>query len=273
MATLRLAAVTAPFDRDLEACYARIGRLIEQARDAGVNLLALPEACLGGYLADLGGTAPMPPAFDAAGPEIARLAAMAGDMVVTAGYCERAEGTLYNSAVCVTGDGVLGNYRKVHQPLREGDSFSAGDRFTAFDTPVGRIGMQICYDKAFPEAARALALDGARIIVSISAWPVSASDPHPDPALDRWTRRFDLFDRARALENQVVWVSSNQHGTFGSLRFAANAKIVDPGGEIIAGTGQAAGIASAELDVDAAVDAARAGMGHLRDRRPWVYAA
>ncbi|HEY2207415.1 MAG TPA: carbon-nitrogen hydrolase family protein [Pseudonocardia sp.] len=271
MSTLRLATVAAPFDRDLEACFDRITLLIEQARGDGVRLLALPEACLGGYLADLGGTASPPPAFAPDGPEIGRLCALAGDMVVTAGFCEQADDGAYNAAVCVTGDGVLGHYRKVHQPLREGATYLSGDRFEAFDTPVGRLGMQICYDKAFPEAARAQALDGARIIVSLSAWPVSATDPHPDPARDRWTRRFDLFDRARALENQVVWVASNQYGNFGSLRFAANAKIVDPGGEIVASTGQSEGMATAELEVDAVVDAARSGMGHLRDRRPELY--
>jgi predicted amidohydrolase len=142
-----------------------------------------------------------------------------------------------------------------------------------FDTPVGRMGMQICFDKAFPEAARAQALDGARIVCSLSAWPVSATHPHPDPAQDRWTRRMDLFDRARALDNQLVWVASNQVGTFGAMRFAASAKVVDPGGEILAWTGQAAGLAVAELDVDAAVDAARTGMHFLRDRRPDAYGA
>jgi predicted amidohydrolase len=168
---------------------------------------------------------------------------------------------------------VLGTYRKVHQPLREDATYRAGEVFEAFDTPVGRIGMQICYDKAFPEAARALALDGARIVVSMSAWPISATDPHPDPAQDRWTRRFDLFDRARALENQIFWVAANQYGTFGSLRFAANAKIVDPGGEIVAATGQAEAMALADVDLDAGIDAHRAGMGNLRDRRPELYSA
>ena len=273
MTALRMAAVSAPFGRDLDECFARIGVLIGEARAAGVGLLALPEACLGGYLADLHGAAEMPPSFAVDSPEIARLAALAGDMVVTAGYCEAAGDEIFNSAVCVTGDGVLGNYRKVHQPLREDASYSAGDRFHAFDTPVGRIGMQICYDKAFPEAARALALDGAGIVVSMSAWPISATDPHPDPAQDRWTRRFDLFDRARALENQIVWVSSNQFGHFGSLRFAASAKVVDPGGEIVAWTKQDQGLAIAEIDVDAALESSRRGMGHLRDRRPETYAA
>jgi predicted amidohydrolase len=272
MGTVRLATVTAPFDRDLRACYARIERLVQQARDSGADLLALPEAALGGYVADLGGTAPMPPAFHVDGPEIARLAAIAGDLVLTCGYCEQADdGQRYNSAVCVTGDGVLGTYRKVHQPLREGATYRAGNQFEAFDTPVGRIGMQICYDKAFPEAARALALDGAQVIVSMSAWPISATNPHPDPALDRWTRKFDLFDRARALDNQIVWVASNQYGTFGSLRFAANAKIVDPAGEIVAATGQTASMVTADFDLETVLAAARAGMGHLRDRRPDSY--
>ena len=271
MTTLRMAAACAAFGRDVDDDLARAGALIDRARADGVGLLVLPEACLGGYLTDLGGTAELPPALGLDGPEIARLAALAGEMVVCAGFCETASGAVYNSAVCVTGDGVLGVHRKVHQPLREDASYAAGDRFTAFDTPVGRIGMQICFDKAFPEAARAQALDGARIVCSLSAWPVSATNRHPDPAQDRWTRRMDLFDRARALDNQFVWIAANQHGTFGSMRFAASAKVVDPGGEILATTGQDAGLAVAELDVEAAVGAARGGMHFLRDRRPETY--
>ena len=273
MSTLRMAAVSAPFDRDLDEDFARVGGLIEQARADGVGLLVLPEACLGGYLTDLDGAAELPPAFGVGGPEIARLAALAGDMVVCAGFCETAGAKTYNSAVCLTGDGVLGLHRKVHQPLREDASYAAGDRFTAFDTPVGRIGMQICFDKAFPEAARAQALDGAKIVCSLSAWPTSATNRHPDPAQDRWTRRMDLFDRARALDNQLVWVASNQSGTFGAMRFAASAKVVDPGGEIVAWTEQRAGLAVAEFDIDAVVDAARGGMHFLRDRRPDTYPA
>jgi nitrilase len=84
----------------------------------------------------------------------------------------------------------------------------------------------------------------------------------------------DLFDRARALDNQLVWIAANQFGTFGAMRFAASAKVVDPGGEILAWTGQDQGIAVAELDVDAAVDAARGGgMHYLRDLRPETYSA
>ncbi|MET9080309.1 carbon-nitrogen hydrolase family protein [Streptomyces sp. NPDC004237] len=275
MSTLRMAAVAAEFGRDLEEDFTIAERLIKEARKQDVRLLALPEACLGGYLLSLDDSAELdegPPALALDGPEIRRLAALAGEMTVVAGYCEAdTDGNRYNSVVCVTGDGVLGNHRKVHQPLSEDASYASGDRFHAFDTPVGRIGMMICYDKAFPESARALALDGAEIGVCVSAWPGARTNAVADLEQDRWKRRFDLFDRARALENQIVWLSANQAGTFGSLRFVGSAKVVDPGGEILADTGVTAGIAVAELDVAQALRTARRSMGHLRDRRPETY--
>jgi predicted amidohydrolase len=276
-----MAAVAAPFGRDLDADFERIAALIAQAREHGVRLLALPEACLGGYLTSLdaprgdnGTTAggdPGPPPLRLDGPEIKRLAALAADMVVTAGYCELANGRLFNSVVCVHGDGVLGNHRKVHQPLGEGASYDRGGEFTAFDTPVGRLGMMICYDKAFPESARALALAGAEIVTCVSAWPASRTNQSADLSADRWVHRFDLFDQARALENQIIWLSANQSGTFGSLRFVASAKVVGPGGEVLATTGLEEGMAVAELDVPAELAAARRSMGHLRNRRPEAY--
>ncbi|MDX3852725.1 carbon-nitrogen hydrolase family protein [Streptomyces sp. AK02-01A] len=275
MSTLRMAAVAAEFGRDLEEDFAVAERLIKEARAEGVRLLALPEACLGGYLLSLDNDTELdegPPALALDGPEVRRLAALAGELTVVAGYCEAGtDGQRYNSVVCVSGDGVLGNHRKVHQPLGEDASYASGDRFHAFDTPVGRIGMMICYDKAFPESARALALDGAEIGVVVSAWPGARTHAATDLVNDRWKRRFDLFDRARALENQIVWVSANQTGVFGSLRFVGSAKVVDPGGEILADTGVGAGLAIAELDVAQALETARRAMGHLRDRRPETY--
>jgi N-carbamoylputrescine amidase len=286
VSSLRMAAVAAPFGRDLEADFERVGALIAQARDQGVGLLALPEACLGGYLTSLeapsgddrgkDGRDPGPPPLRLDGPEIKRLAELAGDMVVTAGYCELADDEtgrdrLFNSVVCVHGDGVLGNHRKVHQPLGEGVSYDRGGEFTPFDTPVGRLGMLICYDKAFPESARTLALGGAEIVTCVSAWPGSRTNQAADLAGDRWVHRFDLFDRARALENQVVWLSANQSGTFGSLRFVASAKVVGPGGEVLATTGLTDGMAVAELDVTAELAVARRSMGHLGNRRPEAY--
>ncbi len=273
----RIATVAQGFVRDLETDFAIVERLVTTAREQGAQLLVLPEAALGGYLADLEGgdrlDGGLPPALHVDGPEIARLVALAGDLVVCVGYCEDGGGERYNSAVCVTGDGVLGTYRKVHQPLREDASYLAGRELRAFDTPVGRLGLLICYDKAFPEAARALALDGAEVVACLSAWPASRTGAAATLDEDRWTQRFDLFDRARALENQIVWVASNQAETFGSLRFVASAKIVGPGGEVMATTGTAPGTAVADVDIPAALARARASMFHLADRRPELYEA
>ncbi|MFE9322274.1 carbon-nitrogen hydrolase family protein [Nocardia sp. NPDC052278] len=283
MTELTISVAAAEFGRDMEACYSTIAGLIEQARTRGSRLLVLPEACLGGYLPSLGGgdeseearqrrLRSLPPALTLDGPELRRIAAMAGDLVLTLGFCE-AEGEMrYNAAVTLTGDGILGSYRKVHQPLGEDLCYAAGSEYRAFDTPIGRMGMQICYDKAFPEAARALALDGAQIITSLSAWPTSRTATAERLEDDRWTQRFDIFDRARAVENQVVWIASNQAGTFGSLRFVCSAKIVGPGGEVLATTGTQPGLATATVDVEHALGQARGGgMYNLGDRRPEVY--
>lgn len=271
----RIAAVAAAYGRDLRECLNQVLGQLAAARADAVDLLVLPEACLGGYLADLSGSLPAadpgPPALAVDGPELAGLIAAAGELVVCLGFCERDGSARFNSAVCFSGAGVHGLHRKVHQPLAEDSHYAAGDRFAAFDTPVGRLGMMICYDKAFPEAARALALDDAEIIACLSAWPTSRTAPAAELAEDRWTRRFDLFDIARACENQVVLASANQAGTFGSLRFVASAKVVGPGGEVLAHTGIGAGVAAVSVDVPALLAGARRSMFHLADRRPDCY--
>src|SRR5690606_40232323 len=133
------AAAAAPFGRDLDACFARIERLLAEARARGVHLLALPEAALGGYLADLGEHGvhrvlprhAQPPPLDLDGPEIARLARMAGDVVVTAGFCESDGAARYNTVVADTGDGELGEHPNVHQPLGESERDAERDPLRA----------------------------------------------------------------------------------------------------------------------------------------------
>lgn len=273
MTEITFAAVAAPFDRDLEACFGRIEEILAEARAAGAQVVALPEAALGGYVADLsiGGHVEPPPALALDGPEIARLAALAGDLVVCAGYCEDGDEHRYNSAVAVHDGRILGNYRKVHQPLNEGSVYQRGSELQAFDTPYGRMGLLICWDKGFAEAARTLALQGAEVICCLSAWPMSRTERAARVEDDRWSKRFNLFDQSRALDNQIVWLASNQTGSFGSLDFVGQAKVVGPGGDILAVTGVGPGIAVATVDVEKELAAHRQGMCNLRDRRPDVY--
>ncbi len=271
-----MAAVAGRFGRDLGACLQQVERAVERARARGAGLVVFPESTLGGYLFEtrlpaLRPPVAPPPALELGGEEMARLARVAGPTVVCAGYTEAGPGGPYSSAVCVSGDGVLGHHRKVHLPPGERAVFAAGREFAAFDTPLGRMGMLICYDKIFPEAARDLALDGAGIIASLAAWPTCRTQPAPMTRHDREVRHFNLLDQARALENQVVWVSANQTGRLGSLRFPGQAKVVDPGGRVLSQTGSRAGTAIARVDSGRAVDAARREFSHLTDRRPYAY--
>ncbi|SEP52809.1 carbon-nitrogen hydrolase family protein [Amycolatopsis saalfeldensis] len=273
MGQIRIAAVAAHFGRDLEFDVRRIATLIDHARQSGAALLVLPDAALGGYLADLRHPDPeaLPPALDPDGPELKTIQSLAGEMTVCVGYCEADGPRRYNAAACVTGDGVLGRHRKVHQPPGESIAYEAGDSFTAFDTPVGRVGMLIDYDKTFPESARSLAVDGAEVVACLSAWPTSITNRAQRMAQDRQSRLFDLYDCARAAENQVVLVSSNQTGAMGGMRFLGQAKVVGPGGEILARTWSKAGIAVAELDVAQEIANARRVLHHLGERKPAVY--
>ena len=273
MASTRIAGAAAHFGRDLDHSLGRIAKLIGDARDAGVGLLVLPDAAIGGYLADLRRPDPsaLPPALAPDDPILAKVAALAAEMVVCVGYCEADGERRYNAAVCLTGDGVLGRHRKVHLPAAEGTAYAAGGTFAAFDTPAGRLGMLIDYDKTFPESARTLARDGAQIVACLSAWPASITNAAPRLAQDRQSRLFDLYDCARAAENQIVVVSSNQTGAVGGMRFLGQAKVVGPGGQILARTWAKAGLAVAELDVAAEIAAARRVLSHLDELRPDAY--
>jgi predicted amidohydrolase len=268
-----IGAVAANFGRDVDRGVAKVVGIVESAARDGVELLVFPDACLGGYIGDLRSPDPddPPPALDPDGPEIAAVIAAARGMTVCVGYAEAEGVSRFNAAICVTGDGVLGTHRKVHQPAGEGLAYLAGDAFTAFDTPVGRLGMLIDYDKTFPESARTLALDGAQVIAALSAWPASVTDRASRLPADRQARLFDLYDCARAAENQVVLASSNQTGVMGSLRFLGQAKVVGPGGDVLATTGSKGGMAKATIDVDTEIARARKVLNHLAERRVAAY--
>jgi N-carbamoylputrescine amidase len=270
-------AVAQEFSRNVAGSLQEVERVVAHAGAVGARLVVFPECALGGYIREPlpDEMAPdLPPALEPDGPEIERLIRIAGDTVVCIGYSEAGgpHGP-WSSAVCVSGDGVLGRHRKVHLPPAERFAYSPGDGFAAFDTPFGRLGMLLCYDKLFPEAATALALDGAQTIACMAAWPVDRRHPAERMEDDRQVRHFDLLDQARAVENQVVWVSANGTGQWGPLRFFGGSKIVDPDGVVLASTGLGPGMAFAEVDPAAAVESALLDIDHLGDRRPHAYGA
>ena len=274
---MRLASVAAHFGRDIDRSLEKMAGIVADARSAGVDLLVFPDATLGGYLSDLRhpDAHALPPAVTEDSFEVGRVVAMARDMTVCFGYTEEevvdGQAHTYNAALCVTGDGILGRHRKVHQPAGAALAYRAGSTFEAFDTPVGRMGMLIDYDKTFPEAARSLALDGAHVVACLSAWPASVTDRASRLPQDRQSRLFDLYDSARAAENQIVWVSSNQTGVMGGLRFLGQAKVVGPGGDVLARTWSKGALAVAEIDVEAEIVRARRILHHLDERAPRSY--
>lgn len=277
MAVLGIAAVAAHFGRDIRRSIAKIAGILDDARQAGLSLVVLPDATLGGYITDLRDPdlSALPPSVELQGPELAEIRELAGDLVVVLGFSERgADGRLYNTAACLSADRIWGVHRKVHRPINESRVYAAGAAFRAFDTPIGRMGMLIDYDKTFPEAARTLALDGAHLIACVSAWPASTTDRAERLLQDRQSRLFDLYDGARAAENQVVLVSSNQTGVApGGLRFLGQAKVVGPGGDVLARTGPKGGLAIVDVDVEREVGRARRVLHHLAERAPDAYAS
>jgi predicted amidohydrolase len=273
MTALTVATVAANFTRNVDACLMRIESILADARERGAGLVVLPDASLGGYLSRFhaGDPPEPPPALDRHGPELGRVCRAAGDLVVCLGFCEADGDRRYNTAVCVSGDGILGCHRKVHLPPPDQAVYTPGRGFEPFDTPLGRMGLLVDYDKTFPEAARTLAARGAELIACLCAWPASVSVRASRLDLDPQTALFNLYDRARAAENQVVWVSANQSGQFGQLRFLGQSKVVGPGGQVLASTNTKPGLATATIDLRAELERARRTFNHLAERRAETY--
>jgi predicted amidohydrolase len=217
---------------------------LEEAAAAGASLVVLPECALSGYM-----MRDRAEALEAAqpldGPALATLGAACARLGLHAvvGLLEADAGAIHNTAVLLGPDGVVGRYRKTHLPCLGVDRFCApGDRPPeVYDTPVGRLGIVICYDLRFPELTRGLALAGADVICHPTNWP---------PAADVLA---DVVIRARAVENRVYVIAADRVGTERSGAFIGRSQIVAPDGDRLVEAGRSEErIVTAEIDLEEA---------------------
>jgi len=164
---------------------------------------------------------------------------------------------LYNSAVFICHEGdVIGTYRKVHLFAAEKNWFRAGCDYPVFETSIGKIGIMICWDTAFPEVARSYALKGADLIAIATNWE--------KPYEDDW----DLITRARAFDNCLYVVAANRIGFDETLGFFGRSKIMGPLGKPIKSLDrEVEGIIAAELDYSLPIKLRSEYYTFFKDRR------
>ncbi|HVF90188.1 MAG TPA: carbon-nitrogen hydrolase family protein [Blastocatellia bacterium] len=252
-----------------EANRRKIAGGIREAAEGSASLVVFPECALTGYSFESleEASAFAEPLDGPSSEEIASACAETG-LYAIAGFIEKDGGRFYNSAMIAGPDGVIGSYRKVHLPFLGVDRFlTPGDRpFNLFELPFGRVGINICYDSSFPEAARVLKLMGAEVIVLPTNWPPGA-----------W-RNPEFVIQTRALENHINFIAVNRVGVERGWHFIGQSKAIDYNGDtIIAAAGDGEEMFFAEVDLAGAnrnkiVNVAGSyEIDRLEDRRPEFY--
>lgn len=259
---------SAPRLGDVEGNLAACVSQLHRAAAAGSDLVVFPECALSGYMLS--------------DEQAARNCAdrIPGHLTATLGApCQRAglhcvvgmletEGfTLYNTAVLIGPEGVIGRYRKSHIACIGVDRFTTrgNESYEVFDTSVGRIGLQICYDWRFPEITRVLALEGAEMIIHPTNSPVPAREVA------------EYITRARAAENAVFFVTANRCGSESGTAFFGWSQIIDPLGRRVAQAGAEETVITADLDLrvarDKIIEPQQGGynVALFADRRPELY--
>ena len=252
-------------ERNLEAGLARF----DEAVVAGAELLVLPECAIPGYMFDsLEEAMPFAEEIPGSTTEALEAACRHLGLHVVCGLLEREGDLLYNAAVLVGPDGLIGSYRKTHLPFLGVDRFTTpGDELSVFDTPLGRIGLEICYDLRFPEVTRTLALRGADIVAHPTNFPMAAKV------------QTELVTVARAAENRIYLLTANRVGKERRGEFCGWSQIVDPFGKRLAEADETEEkLLVAEIDVEKARDKDYVIPGEYElylfgDRRPELYGA
>ena len=254
---------------------------VREAHAKGAELVCLQELFRSQYFCqteDHGHFALAEPVPGPSTTTLSKLAAELGVVIVASLFERRAEGLYHNTAAIIDADGrYLGKYRKMHIPddpqYYEKFYFTPGDLgFLAWDTKVGRIGVLVCWDQWYPEAARLTALAGAQILFYPTAigWLPAEKAEHGAQQQAAW----ETIQRSHAIANGVYVRAVNRVGhegpATGGIEFWGGSFVADPGGRIVVKGGQGEEVLIATCDLGK-VDASRTHWPFLRDRRIDAY--
>ncbi|MEM1417746.1 MAG: N-carbamoylputrescine amidase [Myxococcota bacterium] len=272
---LRVAVIQCALGDGRDANVDRVEGLVRRAAADGAGLVLPPELFEGPYFPQHEREEAFALAHPVEGhPTLARFSELARELgvVLPVSFFERAGQSYFNSVVVLDADGrSLGRYRKSHIPDGPGyeEKFyfrPGGGGFRCFDTRVGRIGVGLCWDQWFPEAARAMALLGAEILLYPTAIGSEPAEPENDTR-DPWQRVM----AGHAVANAMPVAAANRVGVEEAITFYGSSFICDGRGAKVAELDRAEeGVALASFDRDALVRE-RAGWGFFRDRRPELY--
>ena len=277
MAKVTVAAIQCAFSTNMDENITRIEGFVTDAAKKGAQVILPPELFQGHYFCREEKEQHFDTAFPVdTHPAVTRLAALAKKLgvVIPTSIFEREHHHFYNSLAMVDADGaVMGVYRKSHIPdgpgYEEKFYFRPGNTgFKAWKTKFGAMGVGICWDQWFPEAARAMMLKGAEILF----YPTAIGSEPDNPDLD--TK--DLWQRAmigHAVSNVVPVIAANRVGTEDGQVFYGSSFIANHRGDKVAEMNRTEeGVITATIDTDE-VRRARAAFGFFRDRRPELYGA
>ena len=274
---ISVAAIQLPCSGDIPRNIETTVQQIEAAAKAGANLICLQELFSSLYFCQTEDHSQFGIAESIPGPTTDRICQVAKEnqVVIVAGVFERrTAGVFHNTAIVIETDGsILGTYRKMHIPddpyFYEKFYFTPGDLgFQSFQTSVGNVGVCICWDQWFPEAARLTAMQGAEILVYPTAigWQAPEKEQFGAAQVDAW----QTMMRSHAIANGVYVVAPNRVGVEQNIEFWGASFVVDPYGCVIAKAGQEAETIQADCDLSL-IETARTHWPFFRDRRIDAY--
>lgn len=278
--TITVAALQTSYGEDMQANIDKTIGLIRQAAAKGAQVILPSELFQGPYFCVTQEEHWFATAYPwREHPAVVQLQPVAKELgvVIPVSIFEKEGPHYFNSMVMLDADGeALGVYRKSHIPdgpgYQEKYYFRPGDTgFKVWSTRFGRIGVGICWDQWYPEAARAMALQGADILMYPTA---IGSEPHDD-TLDTavpWQRAM----QGHAVSNVTPVVASNRIGhetvTEAGQTFYGHSFIADHRGDLVESLAGEEGVLVHTFDLDF-LDRYRAAWGFFRDRRPELYGA